>query len=69
MMCLEPIRFERKQMMYDELDEFNEVIILMEGMVNIGYRINGIPSIAYRHYRGIIGDYFITFNKRSMFIY
>lgn len=68
MMALEPISYERNEIISDELDEVTEILIIMKGITDVGYQINSIPRFVLRHYGGIIGDYFVTFSKRSMFI-
>ena len=69
MQKLEPIKFERGEILYEELDEFTEIIIIMRGITETGYRINGVPKFVVKYYGGIIGDYFVTHNLRSQFIY
>lgn len=37
---LEPIKFKKDEILYDELDEFHSVIYVMNSSYHIGYTIN-----------------------------
>lgn len=69
MQNLEPIRYERNFILVDEMDELLEVIIITRGQTNIGFRVNTDRRMALKYDQDIIGDYFITFNKRSIWVY
>jgi len=57
-------------LLYEELDEFNEVIFVMKGFYRVGYSINNkyefLPEMQTKN---VIGAYGVTFSKRSLFIY
>jgi myosin-crossreactive antigen len=57
-------------LLYEELDEFAEVLFFQEGSYNIGYSINRKEHFPMRlNGCQVIGSYGVTFNKRSLFIY
>lgn len=37
---LEPIRFERNEIIFDELDEFSYVAYILNSLFQIGYSVN-----------------------------
>ena len=54
----------------DEFEESAEVIFVMQGQVVIGYEINKSKRYCLKlHSAVVIGDYAMTFNQRSQFIY
>jgi hypothetical protein len=75
---MEP-RFEQKgAIVYSELDEVREVVMFMNGKVDLGFEINEKRHYVLRYVNSsrkmkqsgaIIGDYGCTFNKSSRFIY
>lgn len=68
--CLEPRREERNVIIYDELDEVNEVIFFEEGVVDVGFDLNRKKSYVLRIDSDIlIGGYNVTFDKRIAFVY
>ena len=68
--CLQP-RFEKKRtVLYDELDEFIEIIFVQKGEIVICYEINKIRKYCIRYKdKCVVGGYGATFNQRSAFIY
>ena len=57
-------------LLYEELDEMNEVIFVQNGIIDIGFAINKIKKYALRfESKYVLGAYNCTFNERSMFIY
>lgn len=67
---LEP-RFEaKKTIIFDELDDVQEIIFVMKGSVVVGYEINRVKkfSLVLKD-RAIIGAHDTTFNKKSQFVY
>lgn len=67
---LEPRLENAKTILYDELEEMNEVIFIDNGMYEIGYDFNGEKKFPIRYKNtNVIGAYGLTFNKRSQFIY
>jgi len=66
---LEPIRFTKDELLYDELDEFHSVIYIMHSEFHIGYTINKKQYFKIKILNQDIGAYGMTFKKRSEFIY
>ena len=67
---LEPRKEERGVMLYNELDDFTEVMFIHKGMVKIGYHINHRQYYALMLLGGfVIADHGCTFNYKSAFIY
>ena len=68
--CLEP-RFEKKNtIIYDELDEFCEIMFVYKGKVLIGYEINKQRRYCLQYSdKCVVGGFGCTFNQRSAFIY
>ena len=67
---LEPRMEEANHMLYEELDEFNEVIFVMKGFYKVGYSINNkYEFLPEKQCKNVIGAYGVTFSKRSLFIY
>ena len=69
---LECRREERLVVLYNELDEMNEVLFFETGMYEIGYEINRFTKYILRYKNSLaranaIGAYGATFNKRSLF--
>jgi len=61
---------EANHMLYEELDEFNEVIFVMKGFYKVGYSINNkYEFLPEKQCKNVIGAYGVTFSKRSLFIY
>jgi hypothetical protein len=68
--CLEPRQGARNEVVFNELDEVNEVIFFMKGAVDIGFEINKVPYYVLRIDNNIlIGGYNVAYNKRSKFNY
>jgi len=82
---LEPIKFNYNHIIYDELEEVTHIIFIQKGIFDVGFDINGQKHYVLRyknfvvdysitdklqHNAGeIIGDYNITYQKASRFIY
>lgn len=67
---LEPRRDEREVMIYNELDDFTEVIFFHKGTVKIGFHINHKQYFSLMKFGGfVIADHGCTFNYKSSFIY
>ena len=67
---LEPRMEDAGHMLYEELDEFNEVIFVMKGFYKVGYSINNkYEFLPEKQCKNVIGAYGVTFSKRSLFIY
>ena len=61
--ALEPRFDEKGTILYDELDEFLEVLFVMKGQIIIGYECNKKRKFCIRHNYGcIIGDFGCTLN-------
>lgn len=67
---LEPFREDKHTVLYNELDEFNEILFVNKGKVVVGYEINKVKRYCIQFSnKCTIGAYGITFNKRAKFIY
>ena len=66
---LEPAYYEAKTILFDELDEFTEIIFPMDGTHLVGYSINKRHVFIQKHTRNVIGAWAVTFGKRALFIY
>lgn len=70
MRALEPRKEERGVILFNELEEMNEVLFFTRGSYEIGYNFNGQShfKIKYKN-SNVIGAYGVTFFKCSQFIY
>jgi hypothetical protein len=67
---LEPRIQQKNEIIFNELDEVNEVIFFMSGAVDIGFEINRKQAYVLRIDNNmLIGAYNVAYNKRSKFIY
>ena len=67
---LEPRREAANVVIYDELDEVNEVIFINQGTYEIGFEMNRIQNFVLRYKdSNVIGAYGVTFNQRTLFVY
>ena len=67
---LEPRHQAKGEIVFEELDEVNEVVFFMTGAVDIGFEINRKISYVLRIDNNIlIGAYNIAYNKRSKYNY
>lgn len=71
---LECRREDKYIVLYNELDEMNEVLFFEIGMFEVGYEINRFTRYVLRFKNSaaranVIGAYGATFNKRSLFKY
>ena len=66
---LEPIRYKSNTVLFDELNEFTQVIFPMTGSYKIGFSINKKEEFVLYYKKNVIGAYPVTFNKRCLFIY
>lgn len=68
--ALEPICIDAKEIIYNELDEVNEIIFVEEGSYDIGYEINKIRKFILRISKNtVIGAFNVLFDRRQNFIY
>lgn len=67
---LEP-RFENtKSILFNELDEFTEILFFTTGQIEIGFELNRKKHYVFRRKNDIIlADHGCTFNMKSQFIY
>ena len=57
-------------MIFEELDDINEVIFIQKGIVDIGYQMNKSTKYVVRYEnKTLIGGYNCTFNMRIIFCY
>ena len=67
---LEPRQEFENIIIFNELDEVNEVIFFNKGSVDIGFEINHFKKFVLRLSKDIIiGAFNVCFNKRTKFIY
>ena len=67
---LEPRIQQKNDIVFNELDEVNEVIFFMTGAIDIGFEINRKQAYVLRIDNNIlIGAYNVAYNKRTKFIY
>lgn len=67
---LEPIHFQAKTVLYNELDDVNEVTFIEKGLYDIGYEINKKHIFKIRMpNRSVIGTFEVCFDKRMLFIF
>jgi len=69
MNLLEPIRFDKGSLLFDEMEEVSEIYVLIKGEVKIGFRINHRQSFALKGDDMFFGAYNVTYNKRSMYVF
>ena len=68
--ALEPRLEPKNVILFNELEEVNEVLFFITGTHEIGYELNGIQKYVLKFKNTIpIGAYPITFDQRSLFIY
>ena len=67
---LEPIRYESKEIIYDELDEYSAVIFLMnDAFFQVGYSINKEKVFKIKLKNNNIGGYGVAYKHKSKYIY
>jgi hypothetical protein len=67
---LEPIRYGAKQIIFNELDDVNEVVFIETGLYDIGYEVNKQMVLKMRQInKTVIGAFEVSFDKRVLFIY
>ena len=67
---MEPRRDEIDTILYNELDEFTEILFINKGIVDIGFEINRKKVFCIRKNKLIvIGDHGCTFNHQSYSIF
>lgn len=61
--CLEPRKEEREKILFNELDDFTEVIFFHKGKVKVGFHINHRQFFVLIKKNGIVlADHGCTFN-------
>lgn len=67
---LEPIRFAARTLIFNELDDVNEVVFIEKGLYDIGYEINKKNIFKLRQpNKSVIGSFEVCFDKRMLFIF
>ena len=70
LMSIEPRMEEKKTILANELDEFNEITFIQTGQLVIGYEVNNQKRYCLKFTESVvIGAYECMFNKRSAYIY
>jgi len=63
LICLEPRHEEINTILFNELDEFTEILFINKGVVDIGFEINRKKVFCIRKNKLlVIGDHGCTFN-------
>ena len=66
---LEPIKANKNQILFEELDEIDEIVFVCNSEIKIGYSINNKKFFRLTHQCNAVGAYGVTFNRKSHFIY
>ena len=66
---LEPMKAEKNEMLYQELDDMQEIVFLSESDIKIGYSINNKKLFRITQGANAVGVYGVTFNRKSHYIY
>jgi hypothetical protein len=66
---LEPIQVSPRTIIFNELDETQEIYFFMKGTYEIGYSLNLETKFVLKYKQNVVGMYAVTFFKRSQFIY
>jgi len=70
LLSLEPCSYRNREVLFKELDEFNEIIFIDTGVIGIGYELNKQVKFCLRfenHY--IVGAYGLTYQQRARYVY
>ena len=68
--ALEPKQFNIDEMIYNELDDFSEVLFFQKGKAKVGFYVNHKKYFVLMKQNGFtVGDYGCTFNRKAAFIY
>ena len=69
-MILEPIRFDKDEILINELEEFNQIYFIRKGHYLVGFEMNKENRFCLSFKKNnVIGAYGMTFRKRSDVIY
>ena len=66
---LEPIEYEAKQTIFDELEEVNEIVFLIDVAFQVGFTINNKKYFRMEIKNKGIGVFYCTFNKKSTYVF
>ncbi|TNV72556.1 hypothetical protein FGO68_gene14318 [Halteria grandinella] len=67
---LEPRQFKKKDVIFRDLEEVDEILFVVKGEFAIGYTVNNQEYLALKmKERNVIGDISIMFRRRSEFLY
>lgn len=67
---LSPISFNKDEIIYNELDDCDQVIYVMHGQYDVGYTINLFTKMKIRlSCKTIIGVFEVSYNRRCSYIY
>lgn len=70
MQLLEPRREPKGTLLFNTLEEVNEIFFIEKGCVNIGFEVNrGFKFIVRLPAGGVVGGYNCTFNAKTLFVY
>lgn len=70
---MEPRSEEQGALIYDQLEEVNEIFFIQKGCIDIGFKINQFSKYVVRmdpdKTQVVIGAYNCIFDKKTLFLY
>ena len=66
---LEPMRALKNELLYEELDDVQEIIFLSDSDIKIGYSMNNKRIFRISQTANAVGVFGVTFNRKSHYIY
>jgi len=70
MQSLEPRKEDKNTIIFNELEDINEIIFFCKGAYDIGYQLNTQHKYVLRYENSNpIGGYGVTFDQKAEFIY
>lgn len=67
---LEPRKDEPNKIIFNEIDDFTEVIFYLKGCIDVGFNVNNTYYFVLRKNKSqVVADHGCTFNHKSAFIY
>ena len=67
--CLEPRREFTGVILFNELDDFTEILFFNKGSIQLGYELNRKRYFILEQKNAVIGDHGCIFNHRCSHIY
>ena len=66
---LEPRREYANVILFNELDDFTEIMFFNKGIIELGYELNRNKTFILRQKESIVGDHGCLFNHKCSYIY